>query len=202
MTKAGALRKSANIKIGFPTKHSQGAKEMKERWVQVVNILAAQVSLLREILALPLDVYAEKDWEIADSLVKLLLVAAAHLIVLSYRTSRTDFTAFSMAALDALGDEDKPTDLALSLDYQINHLLIDEFQDTSVTQFELVRRLIAGWVDGDQKSIFLVGDPMQSIYRFRQSEVGLFKQVADAGFIGNMSVELLSLSVNFRSQGS
>ena len=66
----------------------------------------------------------------------------------------------------------------------------------------LVRRLITGWVDGSQKSIFLVGDPMQSIYRFRQSEVGLFKQVADAGFIGNMSVELLSLSVNFRSQGS
>ena len=202
MTKAGAPRKSANIKIGFPTKHPQDAKKMKERWTNVVNTLAAHAGPLREILALPLDVYGEKDWEITDSLVKLLLVAAAHLIVLSDRTSRTDFTAFSMAALDALGDEDKPTDLALSLDYQINHFLIDEFQDTSVTQFELVRRLIAGWVDGGQKSIFLVGDPMQSIYRFRQSEVGLFKQVADAGFIGNMSVELLSLSVNFRSQGS
>jgi ATP-dependent exoDNAse (exonuclease V) beta subunit len=202
MTKAGALRKSANIKIGFPTKHPQDAKQMKERWTHVVNTLVTQASPLREILALPLDVYGEKDWEITDSLVKLLLVAAAHFIVLSDRTGRTDFTAFSMAALDALGDEDKPTDLALSLDYQINHLLIDEFQDTSVTQFELVRRLIAGWMDGGQKSIFLVGDPMQSIYRFRQSEVGLFKQVADAGFIGNMSVELLSLSVNFRSQGS
>ncbi len=202
MTKAGALRKSANIKIGFPTKHPQDAKQMKERWTHVVNTLVTQASPLREILALPLDVYGEKDWEITDSLVKLLLLAAAHFIVLSDRTGRTDFTAFSMAALDALGDEDKPTDLALSLDYQINHLLIDEFQDTSVTQFELVRRLIAGWMDGGQKSIFLVGDPMQSIYRFRQSEVGLFKQVADAGFIGNMSVELLSLSVNFRSQGS
>ena len=202
MTKAGAFRKSANIKIGFPTKHSQGAKEMKERWAQVVNILATHPSLLREVLVLPIDVYGEKDWEIADSLVKLLLLAAGHLIVLSDRIGRTDFTAFSMAALDALGEEDEPTDLALSLDYQINHLLIDEFQDTSVTQFELVRRLIAGWVEGEQKSIFLVGDPMQSIYRFRQSEVGLFRQVADAGFIGNMRIELLSLSVNFRSQGS
>jgi ATP-dependent helicase/nuclease subunit A len=202
MTKAGAFRKSANIKIGFPTKHSKGAKEMKERWVQVMNILATHSCLLEEILALPLDVYNEKDWEIADSLVQLLLQAAAHFIVLSDRIGRTDFTAFSMSALDALGDEDEPTDLALSLDYQINHLLIDEFQDTSVTQFELVRRLISGWIEGDQKSIFLVGDPMQSIYRFRQSEVGLFKQVAGAGYIGNLSIELLSLSVNFRSQGS
>jgi len=76
----------------------------------------------------------------------------------------------------ALGDEQAPTDLSLRLDYQIKHLLVDEFQDTSQNQYTLFSKLTAGWTPGDQRTLFLVGDPMQSIYRFREAEVGLFLQ--------------------------
>ena len=67
----------------------------------------------------------------------------------------------------------------------MQHLLVDEFQDTSVAQFDLLERLTAGWEPGDGRTFFLVGDPMQSIYRFRQAEVGLFLKVAE-GAVGQM----------------
>jgi ATP-dependent exoDNAse (exonuclease V) beta subunit len=99
----------------------------------------------------------------------------------------------------ALGEEQAPTDLSLRLDYQIKHLLVDEFQDTSQNQYALFSKLTAGWTPGDQRTLFLVGDPMQSIYRFREAEVGLFLQAWE-GQLGSVPLEALQLNVNFRSQ--
>jgi ATP-dependent exoDNAse (exonuclease V) beta subunit len=112
---------------------------------------------------------------------------------------QVDFTEVSQRALLALEDAEGPTDLALRLDYRIRHLLIDEFQDTSISQFELVARLTAGWTPDDGRTLFAVGDPMQSIYRFREAEVGLFLKARAEG-IGSVVLEPLELSANFRSQ--
>ena len=51
-------------------------------------------------------------------------------------------------AVRALGEEDAPTDLLLALDVRLQHLLVDEFQDTSRAQWELLTRLTAGWERG------------------------------------------------------
>ena len=112
--------------------------------------------------------------------------------------NEVDFTAISQQALAALGDAENPTDLALYLDNAIHHLLVDEFQDTSITQFELLTKLVHGWQAGDGKTLFIVGDPMQSIYRFRQAEVGLFFRAKEQG-IGPVQLNSLELSCNFRS---
>ena len=128
----------------------------------------------------------------------MLPILAAQLNVIFERENVTDFIELNLAALRSLGDAERPTDLALHLDYQINHLLIDEFQDTSVIQFDLIERLLAGWQANDGHSIFLVGDPMQSIYRFRNAEVGLFLRAQQKG-ISNISLQPLTLYRNFRS---
>ena len=87
--------------------------------------------------------------------------------VLFSEQNEVDFTAISQQALTALGDAENPTDFALYLDNSIHHLLVDEFQDTSITQFELLTKLVHGWQANDGKTLFVVGDPMQSIYRFQ-----------------------------------
>ena len=114
--------------------------------------------------------------------------------------NQIDFSGITSAAIAALETEGAPTDLALHLDYQIRHLLIDEFQDVSTTQYELVKQLTAGWSPDDGHTLFVVGDPMQSIYRFREAEVGLFLTTWKEQRLGQVQLTPLSITVNFRSQ--
>ena len=111
---------------------------------------------------------------------------------------RVDHTYIAGAARAALADAGLPTDLALRTGLSLHHILVDEFQDTSLAQFDLVEALTAGWEEGDGRTLFVVGDPMQSIYQFREAEVGLFLRARDAG-IGSVRLEPLKLSRNFRS---
>lgn len=156
------------------------------------------VKALTDMFYLPETAYEEGQWSILSALFTLLPVLAAHLKLVFQEALKMDFIEVASLALTALGDEDSPTDLALYLDYRIQHLLIDEFQDTSYTQFHLLTRMISGWQAGDGRTMFIVGDPMQSIYRFRQAEVGLFLKVQAEG-MGELSLTPLSLSCNFRS---
>jgi len=121
--------------------------------------------------------------------------------VLFQERAQVDFTEVSQRAVQALGEPDAPTDLALALDCRIRHVLVDEFQDTSWSQYDLLRGLAAGWQEGDGRTLFVVGDPMQSIYRFRKAEVGLYMRAWHEG-IGPVALERLVLAVNFRSTGA
>src|SRR5205085_5799608 len=143
--------------------------------------------------------YTESQWEALEAILALLKPAVAHLKVVFAETGQADFTEFSHGALQALGSVDDPSDLLLSLDQKISHILVDEFQDTSVSQWELLARLTSGWMRVDGRTLFLVGDPMQSIYRFREAEVGLFLHARREG-LGGIRLEPLTLSSNFRSQ--
>lgn len=64
------------------------------------------------------------------------------------------------------------------LDRRIEHLLVDEFQDTNPTQWRLLRPLLAEMTAGGDRarSVFLVGDDKQSIYRFRRADARLFHE--------------------------
>ncbi|WP_369421095.1 UvrD-helicase domain-containing protein [Coxiella-like endosymbiont] len=154
---------------------------------------------LQEIQNCPPINYTQNQWCILNSLISFLPLLVAQLQVIFKDHNIIDFTEVTLGALRALGNIDQPSDYALQLDAQIHHLLIDEFQDTSIVQFRLIEALIAGWQPNDGRTLFLVGDPMQSIYRFRQAEVGLFLQAKDKG-IGNVRLTPLILCNNFRSQ--
>jgi ATP-dependent exoDNAse (exonuclease V) beta subunit len=157
------------------------------------------VARLRDVRGLPAPRYGEEQWRVCEALLGLLPRAAACLDVVFAEAGVVDFTQIAHAALRALGEPDAPTDLALALDHRIEHLLVDEFQDTSFTQLELLARLTAGWTNGDGRTLFLVGDPMQSIYRFREAEVALFQHVQRRG-LGALALAPLRLTRNFRAQ--
>jgi ATP-dependent helicase/nuclease subunit A len=198
-----------NINIGFPkpgdgkTPEQQALfNEHKQRMQDLLESLQDELEF-RDCLAalemLPAPLYSDDEWELLDDLFRLLVHAVAHLKTVFTRHGKVDFSEMALSADEALGDEEEPTDLSLRLDYRLSHLLVDEFQDTSQNQFMLFRKLVAGWSAGDGRTVFLVGDPMQSIYRFREAEVGLFLQAWE-GRLGNVPLEPLRLSVNFRSQ--
>ncbi len=154
---------------------------------------------LSGIAKLPDAIFQEQEWQLLLSLLEVLKSALGELRVIFAREACVDFSEVTSAALQALGPADNPTDLGLSLDYRIQHLLVDEFQDTSRVHYQLVERLTDGFSSGDGRSLFLVGDPMQSIYRFREAEVGLFLECMQEGLAG-IDLDSISLESNFRSR--
>ena len=140
----------------------------------------------------------------ADAIVNVatgLALAATELDGIFRRNGVVDFAELTFAAQRALGDSESPTDLALALDYRIKHLLIDEFQDTSAIQYRLVERLTREWSGDGTRSLFVVGDPMQSIYRFRDADVALFQRARRNG-ISSLRPTAIRISANFRSSAS
>ncbi len=148
---------------------------------------------------LPPERYEDAQWDVLEAMLALLPLAVAELRLVFAARGRADFTEIAQGAVRALGTPDEPTDLALALDYRIRHILVDEFQDTSISQWELLERLTAGWEPDDGRTLFVVGDPMQSIYRFREAEVGLFLRARREG-LPNVKLEPIRLETNFRSQ--
>jgi ATP-dependent exoDNAse (exonuclease V) beta subunit len=159
----------------------------------------AALAALARVRCLPDPRYGASDRAFIADLLAVLKVAAAQLWLVFQQAREVDFAEIALQALHALGRAEEPSDLQLQLDHRISHLLIDEFQDTSPLQVELLRRLTAGWQTGDGRTLFLVGDPMQSIYRFRKAEVGLFLQVRAHG-LGAIQPQPLHLYRNNRSQ--
>ena len=115
------------------------------------------------------------------------------------RQNTVDFTQVTRSAIKALGVPEAPSDLLYALDYRIEHLLVDEFQDTSRSQYDLLSALTGQWSDEDGRTLFLVGDPLQSIYGFRAAEVALFQHCWDAGRLGSVRLHPVRLQANFRS---
>lgn len=208
LTQEGEWRKTITKREGFISPADASNSEEKKFLQQLKNSAQELLNSLAEypqfkqnlhaIRILPPCNYSEKQWEILTALVELLPILVAQLQILFQENEAVDYVEVAHCALRALGDAQEPTDLALRLDYQIQHLLVDEFQDTSITQFRLLEQLTAGWHPGDNRTLFLVGDPMQSIYRFRKAEVGLFLQAWQRG-LGQVALTPLNLSINFRS---
>lgn len=209
LTQKDERRKSVTKALGFPAKgdaaahdatpseldtHKKAMVSVLERLVDAPEFLAA----LGEVRQLPAARYGDEQWELLAELLGVLPSLLVELQLAFSEAGVVDFVEMAERAQRALGTPDEPTDLALSMDLSIRHILVDEFQDTSQTQIRLFRQLVAGWSDGDGRTFFAVGDPMQSIYRFRDGDVGLFSEAQRHG-IADIALEPLTLHVNFRS---
>ena len=197
LTAENKLRKDYRKPINLAGAANQAQKQtLKEA---LANLDAANLGdALARIRELPDPHLGDAESAIVQDLAKLLHLAHGNLWLSFIQEKTVDHTEIASRALMALGDPESPTDLAQQLDYQIRHLLVDEFQDTSPTQVELLEKLTAGWVFDSGQTLFLVGDPMQSIYRFRKADVGLFIRVRQKG-IGPIQPTPLQLYQNNRS---
>ncbi|OGT45308.1 MAG: hypothetical protein A3E83_08575 [Gammaproteobacteria bacterium RIFCSPHIGHO2_12_FULL_41_20] len=208
LTKNFAWRKRLDKNIGFPSislaknpNEKLYLSDLRQRMLALIEQLSKHEEirqLFAEISFLPDATLQQGQWQILKALTQVLKILVAQLRLIFQRHGQIDYIENAQAALFSLGNEETPTDLALTLDYQIRHILVDEFQDTAYSQYRLLEKLTAGWQPDDGRTLFVVGDPMQSIYRFREAEVGLFIRACKKG-IGNVPLQPLSLSVNFRS---
>jgi ATP-dependent helicase/nuclease subunit A len=86
-----------------------------------------------------------------------------------------DFSDGELEAARLLADDEAAAAVLMKLDARWKHVLLDEFQDTNPLQWRILR----GWLeaygaDAERPGVFMVGDPKQSIYRFRRAEPRLF----------------------------
>lgn len=198
LTASGGLRKRLDKNMGLPA--TDEAKPYKEALTDILDGLAQQgdsEASIARIRMLP-DPDSEDD-AIIHALSQLLNIAAAQLWLCFQAKNEVDFVEIAQRALAALVEGGVSTELAMRLDYRIQHLLVDEFQDTSPMQIDLLKALTRGWLPGDGRTLFAVGDPMQSIYRFRKANVGLFLNAAVYG-IGDIQLTPLKLWRNNRSR--
>ncbi len=201
LTSAGNIRKSVNKTNGFPADSTTEAVEAKSRMLGLLESLRDNESaaeVLQGIADLPETEYTNDQWQVLDALIKLLPLAVMELQDVFRQHGQVDFIEIAGSAYAALGSTMNPEELLLQLDGRFSHILVDEFQDTSYAQYDLLRLLTAGWVPGDGRTLFAVGDPMQSIYRFREAEVGLYLRVSQRG-LDSFPVERIRLDTNFRS---
>ena len=205
-TLRGQWRASLTKRCGFPSgdtaEEKLACKQRKQQLLQVIEQLKSVQGLqqaLADIRLLPTLEFSAEQWQLLEALSQVLPVLAAQLMLVFQETNSVDFVELSLRARRALGALDKPSDLALKMDYRLQHILVDEFQDTSASQVELLNQLTAGWQIEDGRTLFCVGDAMQSIYGFRGANVGLFLSCREQG-LENVALSPLRLTTNFRSQ--
>jgi ATP-dependent exoDNAse (exonuclease V) beta subunit len=193
LTQGGTIRKTIDRRQGevfgdkaFKSQVVEWFDELRERELE---------GLLKTCAMLP-DLGEDSTAIVATGVT--LALAAAELETLLQRRQTIDFTGMLMRASQGLRDDDGPTDLALYWDYKIKHLLVDEFQDTSRSQYKFFCLLTEGWSIEEGHTFFAVGDPMQSIYRFRDADVSIFSQCWEDG-LPNVGLQPIRLQANFRS---
>ncbi len=209
LTQAGSWRAGPDAKLGFPAPSAVKGEEKavrlewKDGFKALLDSLRDDDRLLESlgtVRKLPRPGYDDEAWASIESLMRILIRAFQEWKMVMSETGQADFSEIASRAILALGEDGRPSPLALSLDYRIQHLLVDEFQDTSMSQIHLLDRLTAGWIKGDGRTLFLVGDPMQSIYRFRKAEVSLFIDAFQGRLFRHLGLRPLQLQVNFRSE--
>lgn len=163
-------------------------QRLKKAWpAQLVDAIIASADTTRSLLVTLLDV--EQRY---------------HELLRARKQARAtyEFSDVLRMTLDLLGrprgrSEREPTEIALRLRERYEHVLVDEYQDTSPVQVELLR-LVSRTGPG-QANRFMVGDVKQSIYGFRQAEPRLFTTLSAAYEAGCADGQVLALADNFRS---
>ena len=174
-------------------------KESLEYWVFKKCFTLEMNSCLHTIQTSVETYYKVKEQNFFYALDKLTTIykkAKKALYMEESELSFSDVTSLVYEILHRINDSEF---LYFRLDAKIEHMLLDEFQDTSIVQYEILKPLIQEITSGagvfENGSFFFVGDVKQSIYRFRGGVSALFGEV-----VKQNSTEVKKLLTNYRSQ--
>ena len=203
LTNDGTLRKQINKNLGFPSE-CKSEKNRLQNLITDLGKIPGLESSLAAVASLPPARYTDDDWRILRACFALLRRAAAELQVVFAEAACADYVEVAQVAESVLrGENEIPSEAALAVADGIRHLLVDEFQDTSRRQHQLLARIVAAWDVREGRTCFVVGDPMQSIYFFRDADAELFPRVERIGLEipHDLPLELdaVRLFANFRT---
>lgn len=206
LTQEHTFRRQVNKTNGFPADRKPEKNRLLALIADLRNVDGLEAALAA-VRSLPPARYTEEDWRIVCACFTLLRHAAAELRTAFATAGAVDFIEVAQSAQHILSGEDGlPSDAAIAVADGIRHLLIDEFQDTSRRQHHLLASLAAAWPDRTGRTIFVVGDPMQSIYFFRDADAELFPRVRNIGLDlpegDRLAFDFVPLTANFRTQQS
>ncbi len=208
LTAKSEWRSKLDKRGGFPAgegkEEKTAFKAKKEQCLALIEALRktpGALELFKDLRHLPSNAYDAEQRKLLLAVVNLLPILSAYLTLEFQASGEVDFTEISLKARLALGNLESPTELAMLMDNKLQHILVDEFQDTSPAQIDLLEKLTQGWEPHDGRSLFCVGDAMQSIYGFRDANVSLFLQCIEDG-LGSIPLLPIRLTTNFRSEAS
>jgi ATP-dependent helicase/nuclease subunit A len=146
----------------------QKAAVDETQYVQVLESLAQQTA---QALQLEKD---QLDMQATAALAQLIEPLFETYKSIKLEQGLCDFDDLEATALRMLMNDEQRAYMQQKLDTRVRHLLVDEFQDTNPVQWNILKLWLQDYSGDDKPSVFLVGDPKQSIYRFRRAEARLF----------------------------
>ena len=173
LTGAGKVRNSDKTLHPYSAEHYPDADAARRHRRAVVALSQSVYDLLRAF-ARDLNVV------LARGIRRMFAIAEAEYRKALDERAVLDFSDLLQRAVELLRRMDEFSQSRFLLENRYHHVLVDEFQDTSRAQWELVSLLVEAWGQGvgtaADTSIFVVGDRKQSIYRFRDADVALLQQ--------------------------
>ncbi|MGH8805253.1 MAG: UvrD-helicase domain-containing protein, partial [Polaromonas sp.] len=163
-------------------------RKFGEKIIGIERVRQAQELVLRVAAACR----QHEAWAHQQRMARLSRALIAQFTSLKRERGWVDMNDVERAALVMLGDPVLSGWVQERLDARIKHLMIDEFQDTNPLQWQALYAWLIGYSGaGSAPSVFLVGDPKQSIYRFRRAEPQVFR-AAQAFVVQGLGGDLLS----------
>ncbi|MBL0318735.1 MAG: UvrD-helicase domain-containing protein [Alphaproteobacteria bacterium] len=178
-------------------------KAMQQRFVELETMVEAEIKRVM--------VFQNKRASLLLYKSTRAFIILAHRLLEYYQQSKNeagvlDYGDLIHTTLALLSSDQYGTWVQYKLDQKIHHLMVDEAQDTSKEQWQVILSLCERFLEGSQhehRSLFVVGDEKQSIYRFQGADISLYhhmKELLSHAWADRMSpLRFVNLEVSFRS---
>lgn len=190
------IRSKVTVREGFPAKEALTSR--MNGFLSSLDGLPEVDEALLKLRDLPDAEYPPESARMMEHLTIIMRYLMANLMLAFDSNAAVDFPEVAQRAILSLGAGIEVGEALLEED-RVCHLLVDENQDTSPSQYQLLSCLVQNWEQDDGRSVFLCGDKYQSIYLFRGATVGLFTGTVKERRFGPKELEVYHLTVNFRS---